>query len=84
MKITPSAVVGSIYVIFLIMYIGAWMTQKQDSYYFSIIFFMTLIFLSPFIIRNFLNGAVIKYSLRRIILIITMFIGISIIIFGIM
>lgn len=77
-------VVSATYLIIIILYISAWMTTINESIFFVLAFYATLLRFGPFIIENFLNKRVIKYSIRRVLLLFPTLAGISIIIFGIM
>lgn len=71
----------NLYALILLIYMVSWMTSIDESFYFSLFFFSTILMISPFLIRNFLRPEVLKYAFRRFLLIIPMLIGISIIIF---
>lgn len=82
--INISNVSSSIFFFLIIIWASAWFSTQDESLFFSLLFFATILRFSPFIIRNFLNSRVIKYSMRRIALIIPMTVGISMVIFGTM
>ena len=66
-----------------ILYIVAWSASSpSEGFFLSLVYYLILIRLSPFLIRSIMSPGVIKFSIRRILLIIPMFVGVSIITYG--